>query len=697
MKRQPWILAGSALGLLMASAPLGAYPLQGGNLSQALAPSAARPVIRIQAECPEGVSAEDCARAQNRRVRRGNDQGEGAAPSGEDDATERRRQRRERQQQQEESAPAEQTPETQAAPAEPESSPQEAPAEAEQPRRQRQQQAEPAPAQEPAPAEEPAPAPAEQAAPQQQEATPPSEAEQRPRRKRQQQQEQAQPQEEPAAEPPAEAQPAPAEEAVPTPEQRPAQAEQTPAQSDEPAEETAEPRNRREKLRDYLRKKQQGDETPTQAQPRQAPTEGEQAAPAQPQNAEEAAPAGEAQQETEPQLPAAQREQAIPKSSSEAEEPLPENAAPLPDSAKSAGEGAEDTGEQPRRTRQRARGEEPENLPRSDSAAQEAIERIDRIDSVEATEGRRIDRDRWQNERRERREEWRRREGGEVVRELDDRVIVRFGDRIYIERRDTNSRLERNARDSYVEVLPNNFTRYTIVKEDGVRVVTVRNADGEIVRRSRIMPDRREVVLYYVPESYYGRMRGGYYDAGADLPPLRLDIPADEYILDAERARPDDYYVYLDAPPVEPVERIYSVDEVVHSARIRDKVRRIDLDTITFDTGSAEIREDQLNSLEALGEAMNRILDQNPAETFLIEGHTDAVGSDESNLVLSDERAQAVAEALTTVFDIPAENLTTQGYGEQYLKVNTQGASQENRRVAVRRITPLVAPVASAQ
>ena len=104
-----------------------------------------------------------------------------------------------------------------------------------------------------------------------------------------------------------------------------------------------------------------------------------------------------------------------------------------------------------------------------------------------------------------------------------------------------------------------------------------------------------------------------------------------------------------------------------------------------------------MNRLEALGDAINRILEQNPAETFLIEGHTDAVGSDESNLVLSDERAQSVAEALTSVFDIPAENLTTQGYGERYLKVDTQSASRDNRRVAVRRITPLVAPVARAE
>ncbi len=64
---------------------------------------------------------------------------------------------------------------------------------------------------------------------------------------------------------------------------------------------------------------------------------------------------------------------------------------------------------------------------------------------------------------------------------------------------------------------------------------------------------------------------------------------------------------------------------------------------------------------------------------------------------MSDRRAEAVAEALTNVFAIPPENLATQGYGEQYLKIGTEEPERENRRVAIRRITPLVAPVASAQ
>ena len=75
---------------------------------------------------------------------------------------------------------------------------------------------------------------------------------------------------------------------------------------------------------------------------------------------------------------------------------------------------------------------------------------------------------------------------------------------------------------------------------------------------------------------------------------------------------------------------------------------------------------------------------------FLIEGHTDAVGSDVDNLSLSDRRAESVAIALTQQFGVPAENLATQGYGKQYLKIPTEGPERVNRRVTVRRITPLL-------
>jgi outer membrane protein OmpA-like peptidoglycan-associated protein len=111
---------------------------------------------------------------------------------------------------------------------------------------------------------------------------------------------------------------------------------------------------------------------------------------------------------------------------------------------------------------------------------------------------------------------------------------------------------------------------------------------------------------------------------------------------------------------------------------------------VQFEFGQWTVPPTQARQLEQLAKAIQAVIDRDPKEVFLIEGHTDAVGSDIDNLSLSDRRAEEVAAILSSEFQIPAENLVTQGYGEQYLKVDTQSASQENRRVTLRRITPLL-------
>ncbi|MGI2032185.1 OmpA family protein [Rhizobium panacihumi] len=278
------------------------------------------------------------------------------------------------------------------------------------------------------------------------------------------------------------------------------------------------------------------------------------------------------------------------------------------------------------------------------------------------------------------------RDGGRVILQFDNRTIVRHDD---------SRRFYDEGYEPEYERLRGGRTREIIERDNGVQIVTIRNRYGDVVQRSRIGDDGREYVLYYAPELMEDRDQPRRWrDPGLDLPPMRLTVPLDDYIIDTSTEPDRDYYEFLEQPPVERVERVYSLDEVRYSARIRDKVRRIDLDTITFATGSAEIPMNQASSLRKVADAIKEVLERDPAETFLIEGHTDAVGSDDSNLVLSDERAESVARVLTDAFDIAPENLATQGYGERYLKVRTDGPSQENRRVTIRRITPLVKPVA---
>ncbi|PDT42865.1 MULTISPECIES: OmpA family protein [Sinorhizobium] len=279
----------------------------------------------------------------------------------------------------------------------------------------------------------------------------------------------------------------------------------------------------------------------------------------------------------------------------------------------------------------------------------------------------------------------------QVVEQVDDRVILGVGDRIFV-RGDDRPRLRLNSEESYYDNLSGGRVRETIVRPGGYQIVTVYNRYGDILTRTRVDRDGNEYVMMYTPE--YEEDRPAIVDVGYELPPMRLSIPVDEYIVDVAEDPDRDYYEFLSEPPVEQVERVYTIDEVRNSARLRDKVRRIDLDTIHFATGSAEVSMTQAKTLRGVADAMNKVLEKDPGETFFIEGHTDAVGSDRSNLVLSDERAESVAVLLTEVYGVPAENLVTQGYGERFLKIRTPEAEQENRRVTIRRVTPLVRPVA---
>lgn len=285
---------------------------------------------------------------------------------------------------------------------------------------------------------------------------------------------------------------------------------------------------------------------------------------------------------------------------------------------------------------------------------------------------------------------------GPVVRQSGDRTIVNLGGQIIIQQNadEETSRLLFGAKDASVDRLPNGYTRSVITRDDGTKIITTRDANGQVVKRVRV--DRRGKEFVMIDDSGYQKGPGSkprgpnQYRFDRDLPPVRIGIPRDQYVVEMRRASRRQLEQTLMAPPIERVERVYSLDEVRYSERLRAKLRRIDIDTITFDTGSAAINPTQFPALQALGEALQDYLAQNPWATILIEGHTDAVGSDYANLLLSDRRAESVAIALTSYFDIPPENLVTQGYGEQFLKVNTQLPERANRRVALVNITGLV-------
>jgi OmpA-OmpF porin, OOP family len=84
---------------------------------------------------------------------------------------------------------------------------------------------------------------------------------------------------------------------------------------------------------------------------------------------------------------------------------------------------------------------------------------------------------------------------------------------------------------------------------------------------------------------------------------------------------------------------------------------KIALYGIYFDTNKAVLREDSVPQLEE----MAKVLKADPNLKVFIVGHTDNQGVFENNLALSQKRAQAVAEALTAKYGIPASRLSAHG------------------------------------
>jgi len=275
-------------------------------------------------------------------------------------------------------------------------------------------------------------------------------------------------------------------------------------------------------------------------------------------------------------------------------------------------------------------------------------------------------------------------EGGRTIIQEPGRTIVQENGHMLI-RHNEVERFGVGARNVHVEQRGAD-TVTVIERPGGINIVTYTGPDGRLLRRMRRYPDGREVIIIDNPVREYRDVRDFY----VDLPPPVIRIPRERYILDYDRASAADVYAVLTEPPVEVLDRAYSLDEIRYSRTLLERMPSVDVDTINFEFGSWTVTPDQAARLAFIADAINKAVSVNPSTVFLIEGHTDAVGSDVDNLSLSDRRAEAVATVLSEQFQVPPENLTTQGYGKQYLKIPTDAPERRNRRVTVRNITPLL-------
>jgi outer membrane protein OmpA-like peptidoglycan-associated protein len=108
---------------------------------------------------------------------------------------------------------------------------------------------------------------------------------------------------------------------------------------------------------------------------------------------------------------------------------------------------------------------------------------------------------------------------------------------------------------------------------------------------------------------------------------------------------------------------------------------------INFDLGSARIRPDSFQAVGLMADSLYHPYLQ--GYRFLIVGHTDARGSRESNLKLSEQRANAIREALINPFGISASRIESVGLGEEQLLKPANPEAGENRRVQLINVGPM--------
>jgi outer membrane protein OmpA-like peptidoglycan-associated protein len=103
-----------------------------------------------------------------------------------------------------------------------------------------------------------------------------------------------------------------------------------------------------------------------------------------------------------------------------------------------------------------------------------------------------------------------------------------------------------------------------------------------------------------------------------------------------------------------------------------------------FEWGKAELRLDAIQDLQKLGVIISR----NPKATFIISGHTDHTGSRDTNLILSQQRADAVRDWLVANLGLDPARITTIGKAddEAFPNLGPEKSIEEqapNRRVEI--------------
>lgn len=113
----------------------------------------------------------------------------------------------------------------------------------------------------------------------------------------------------------------------------------------------------------------------------------------------------------------------------------------------------------------------------------------------------------------------------------------------------------------------------------------------------------------------------------------------------------------LESKPMEAGKIVVPTAQEMTQSFVREG--RIALYGIFFDSGLAVLKPESKPTLDQIAE----VLKANPKLNLVVVGHTDNVGDFQANVLLSQRRAAAVADALSKQYAIPATRLQAAGAG----------------------------------
>lgn len=112
------------------------------------------------------------------------------------------------------------------------------------------------------------------------------------------------------------------------------------------------------------------------------------------------------------------------------------------------------------------------------------------------------------------------------------------------------------------------------------------------------------------------------------------------------------------------------------------KTKWFNCDRLLFHTGSTELNYVSMEQIDVIAKIFNAF----PTAKFKIGGYTDNVGKPESNLKLSNDRANSVMNAILKN-GLNADKIRAEGYGQDYPECPLNDSDEcraKNRRVAIR-------------